>query len=108
MNATQRDEIIKLIQEDCLLAEYYIDEYDNTCAIGKLALAVGINKEFLLSKNQKWIGVLSDVFAPIHIKFGLTRENQIHIQNLNDLESTPEKRRQVIIEYVNSLPLKEE
>lgn len=122
MNAQQKQQLIKLIQEDCTARHVYVEELPdgtcNTCAIGKLALAAGINKSFFKQNayedtpifihdtlNEKNICMekLEPVVDAIFNMFGLSEESLSKIQDLNDNGNTPEERREAILEYIETL-----
>lgn len=112
---------IEVIKGDCKIKQKYMDAEGNTCAIGALALSVGVkfpeqdpenypsagfqgNKE---SIDGKFGGVSDFVFKiqeALLINFGLTPLILGQIQTANDSHNTPEDRQAAILTILDSIP----
>lgn len=107
MTKAQKQKAIDLIKADCQLRERYVDhlgDSDDTCAVGCLALAAGVKrKRFDGMNNTAFISMLGDVADAIRSKFGLSVNQQVVIQELNDGVMELEERRYRIVDYLQSL-----
>lgn len=87
----------------CKIAEKYIDDCGNTCAIGALAKAAGIDRETLKSDNQTFISSLSVLQEAIMAKFGFNEEHLNRIQSINDANADETERTDAVLTYVGNL-----
>lgn len=135
MNATQREQVIAAILDDCDIVEAYVNTEGKTCAIGGLCKAAGL--PIILDEAVAWNitsikyggGVVDNIRKGLQEFYGLTIDQQQTIQDINDRTTLPgdaerlgnpnyqdprmkpecrELVRQKIVDFVNSIPLDEE
>lgn len=105
MNPTQKQKIVTVISEDCQITHKYVNELGQTCAIGALCLATDLElPEFDDMENSESISCVW-FCQDLMMHYGLSEQNLIEIQNLNDTRPTPEERRQAILKYLETIPL---
>ena len=86
MNIEQRDKLIELINADCTLRCNYLNAQGDTCVIGKMAQAAGIDNSVLSDAGSKGIGhmILASFCLTICNFWGLTTEQLQQMQIIND------------------------
>lgn len=101
----QWDEIQAILENDCEIAQVYIDADGKTCAIGALALVAGVDADYLRFSTATWppsiqAESVSPLRATLERRFGLTESDMVGIQRANDFASnaTPatERRSRVL------------
>lgn len=102
MNAKQKKQVLKILANDCQIANHYITS-QGTCAIGALALKAGVPKRFLRRFNNKGIGSLAAVLDKIWSKFGLTSYELRKIQDENDFHDFVQERRKAVVKLVKQM-----
>lgn len=96
---------IETIKNDCKIAHHYINEQGETCAIGALALAVGLTlpdvddtfKQNDPINHLPLCGLLME-------KYNLSESTLSLIQAANDENETPESRRKAILALLEDEP----
>ena len=106
MTKEQKQQIINIIENDCLSHCLYISYTGKTCAIGALAQAAGWDfRDETTYKNAQ--PILSPSNRPLaqHVSdaYELTFDQLECIQRLNDAYYTVEERRIAIIKYINTI-----
>lgn len=108
MNSTQKAQIIEAIKRDANLKGYYYDpKTGQACVIGGLALACEINKPYLaLARGaiQYGTGPEKAIREMLHARFGLSIGQLVNLQKINDQEYSTERRRERLIELVQTYP----
>lgn len=109
-----KQQAIEVIQNDAEIRCQYINHEGQTCAIGGLAKAAGLDLGFLLKHTaaagtSNGMGILykgryiGRVRAAIRKHFNLTPEQMWDIQERNDRFKERQDRQQSIIEYLLTL-----
>lgn len=110
MTEKQLNEAIAIIQADCELQYRYCDEDGKTCVLGALGLAAGIAKADLIEMGAQCIicfwSHCNQLANAIETKFGIERQVQGMLQNINDdnegilylAAPSVEERRQKIVD----------
>lgn len=108
---------IKVIKSDCKIKQQYMDKDGNTCAIGALALSVGVmfpdyndalfpitgwrgNIECIDMGNSAFVIATRKALLD---EFGLSTLDLCRIQKANDENDTPEDRQEVILKILEAL-----
>ena len=107
MNAAQKAEVLKIVSKDCGAAAEYLDENGQTCAVGAIARAAGVTDKQLRRQNNNKIIRRPMLYRPIRERFGLTVEELMKIQNINDLYSDALVRRDAVKWIVSCLGIEE-
>lgn len=114
MTKKQQREILAIIAKDCTLARHYFED-GKTCVIGGLAQAAGVRKMALVNagsgriNSDVWEPEMRPIWQAIWRKFGITLEQQVRLQDVND-EAEPDTlktRRRKLAAIVKSWPVKE-
>lgn len=110
MNKIQYNQAVELIDRDCHVRRYYLDDYEEkqegkTCAIGCFALAAGVTVKYLREHISDTIECeyCDHMARKIKAKFGLTVGQQIKVQRINDAVVDLALRRRRIKKYLRSL-----
>jgi len=97
MTDKQKQEVLEILSKDCQHRFYYraLDNPNLTCAIGALARAAGVSDDVLIAASV--IDIMASPYGKdeprravvtmreaIQAKFGLTKGQLNHIQQLND------------------------
>jgi hypothetical protein len=101
MTKAQKQATLRVIRSGDFIRWNYCFR-DKVCVIGGLALAAGVEKKTLQNTNGS-IWLRPYISKPILRKFGLSRENQSDLQQINDSSPNLEVRRAKMIKYVKSL-----
>lgn len=114
--ALRKTAIKEVINADAEIMWYYLNEEGQTCGLGGLARAAGVNDNVLYDAGSTWIDTANDVlpnmsggasiFAirrAINKRFGLTVKQMGLIQRVNDQEPDQVKRRANIVRAVERM-----
>ena len=112
MTKVKWDEILAIVDKDCKIRSVLIDQEGQTCVIGALALASGITQqqlvdtELFLPGNGLARGIssrskrMTAVRVAIRKRFGLTMEQMMGLQEINDSYSFQKSRQAAIRAWV--------
>lgn len=108
MNRAQYEKARAILASDCAIRHRYINAEGETCAIGALALAAGIEVETLEGWGSTGIGFVEG-YAPIKEEFGLDKEELYLIQRANDALSSFDQieRRVAVLTILDSIEVQE-
>jgi len=104
MTKEQKREALLALERGCQIAHSYINCSGKTCAIGALAKRANVTRDKLEEAEQDFITICKELSSAITYRFGLSIQQQISIQNLNDKFEDEEDRTGAVMRYVNSLP----
>lgn len=102
-SAQQISAAIKLVKKDCHLQGEYVNDHNETCAVGCLGLAAGVSKRYLANHNADAVEYLPRLIRAIRKKFGIDGETLDKIQDANDSTHLLYYRRTRIVKLIRKL-----
>jgi hypothetical protein len=101
VNDRQKTKLKNLIVADCELRYKYTDGEGKCCVVGSMALAAGVSKSALLKSGKQIVSICSWA-KKVCKEFGLTMEELVMLQTINDDCETVKGRRTRLLQSIGA------
>lgn len=108
MNASQKERLLKVVENDAKICFQYMDASDQTCIIGGLLVEVGMSADEIKGLGDFRVkSLLPTAFFGVSQTFGVSLDQLSDLQVVNDVWGERAVRQAALRKVIESWPIAE-